>query len=79
MIFVRIESTVRNLRFSEKKAACVWRLIFVNVTLGYIGSAQNAVLVNIVLTSGCHRVLIFVRYDAYTVALRGLYDVVMPS
>ena len=78
MIFVRIESTVLNLRFSEKKAACVWMLIFlyVNVTLGYI---ENAVLVNIVFPSGCHRVPIFVRYDAYTMALRGLYDVVLPS
>ena len=32
-----------------------------------------------VFPSGCHRVLIFVRYDAYTMALRGLYDVVLPS
>ena len=40
---------------------------------------KNAVLVNIVFPSGCHRVLIFVRYDAYTMALRGLYDVVLPS
>ena len=39
---------------------------------GYIGNAENAVLVNIVFPSGCHRVLIFVRYDAYTMALRGL-------
>ena len=44
-----------------------------------IGNAENAVLVNIVFPSGCHRVLIFVRYDAYTMALRGLYDVVLPS
>ena len=43
---------------------------------------KNADLVNIVFPSGCHRVLIFVRYDAYTMAfnrLRGLYDVVLPS
>ena len=33
----------------------------------------------IVFPSGCHRVQIFVRYDAYTMALRGLYDVVLPS
>ena len=33
--------------------------------------------VNIVFPSGCHRVLFFVRYDAYTMALRGLYDVVL--
>ena len=33
----------------------------------------------IVFPSGCHRVLIFVRHDAYTMALRGLYDVVLPS
>ena len=80
MLFVRIESTVLNLRFSQKKAACVWMLIlYVNVTLGYIGNAENAVLVNIVFPSECHRVLIFVRYDAYTMALRGLYDVVLPS
>ena len=81
MIFVRIESTVLNLRFSEKKAACVWMLIFVcQRYLGiYIGNAENAVLVNIVFPSGCHRVLFFVRYDAYTMALRGLYDVVLPS
>ena len=38
-----------------------------------------AVLVNIVFPSRCHRVLIFVRYDAYTMALRGLCDVVLPS
>ena len=44
-----------------------------------IGNAENAVLVNIVFPSGCHRVLNFVRYDAYTMALRGLYDVVLPS
>ena len=42
-------------------------------------TAENAVLVNIVFPSECHRVLIFVRYDAYTMALRGLYDVVLPS
>ena len=77
MIFVRIESTVLNLRFSEKKAACVWMLIF--VCQRYLGNAENAVLVNIVFPSGCHRVLIFIRYDAYTMALRGLYDVVLPS
>ena len=77
MIFVRIESTVLNLRFSEKKAACMWMLIF--VCQRYLGNAENAVLVNIVFPSGCHRVLIFVRYDAYTMALRGLYDVVLPS
>ena len=77
MIFVRTESTVLNLRCSEKKAACVW--MHVNVTLGYIGKAENAVLINIVFPSGCHRVLIFVRYDAYTMALRGLYDVVLAS
>ena len=47
--------------------------------MGYIGNAENAVLVNIVFPSGCHRVLIFVRYDAYTMALRGFYDVVLPS
>ena len=81
VFFFRIESTVLNLRFSEKKAACVWMLIFVyvNVSLGYIGNAENAVLAIIVLPSGCHRVLIFVRYDAYAMALRGLYDVVLPS
>ena len=77
MIFVRIESTVLNLRFSEKKAACVWMLIF--VCQRYLGNAENAVFVNIVFPSGCHRVLIFVRYNAYTMALRGLYDVVLPS
>ena len=77
MIFVKIESTVMNFRFStEKKAACVWMLIFV---CQYIGNAENAVWVNIVFPSGCHRVLIFVRYDAYTMALRGLYDVVLLS
>ena len=54
MIFVRIEATVLNLRFSEKKSrVCV----DVNVTLGYIGNAENAVLVIIVFPSGCHRVL----------------------
>ena len=80
MIFVRVESTVLNLIFSEKKAACVWKLIFVCPRyLGIIGNAENAVLVNIVFPSGWHRVLIFVRYDAYTTALRGLYDVVLPS
>ena len=42
-------------------------------------NAENAVLVNIVFPSGCHRVLTFVRYDACTMALRGLYDVVLPS
>ena len=31
------------------------------------------------LISCFHRVLIFVRYDAYTMALRGQYDVVLPS
>ena len=36
-------------------------------------------LINIVFPSGCHRVLIFVRYDAYTMELRGLCDVVLPS
>ena len=77
MIFVRIESTVLNLRFSEKKAACVWMLIF--VCQRYLGNAENAVLVSIVFPSGCHRVLIFVRYNAYTMTLRGLYDVVLPS
>ena len=51
----------------------------VNVTLGYIENAENAVLVNIVFPSGCNRVLTFVSYDAYTMALRGLYDVVLPS
>ena len=40
---------------------------------------KMAVWVNIVFPSGCHRVLIFVRYDAYTMALRGLYDVVLTS
>ena len=30
-----------------------------DVTLGYIGKAENAVLVNIVFPLGCHRVLIF--------------------
>ena len=61
MIFVRIESTVLNLRFYEKKAACVWMLfLYVNVILGYIGNAENAVLDNIVFPSGCHRVLIFI-------------------
>ena len=77
MNFVRIESTVLNLRFSEKKAACKWMLIF--VCQRYLGNAENTVCVNIVFPSGCHRVLIFVRYDAYTMALRGLYDVVLPS
>ena len=77
MIFVRIESTVLSIRFCEKKAACVWMLIF--VCQRYLGNAENLVLVNIVFPSGCHRVLIFVRYDAYTIALRGLYDVVLPS
>ena len=38
--------------------------LYVHITLGYIGNAENAVLVNIVFPSGCHRVLIFVRYDA---------------
>ena len=80
MIFVSIESTVLNLRFSEKKAACVWMLIFVcQRYLGIYWKGRNAVLVNIMFPSGCHRVLIFVRYDAYTMALRGLYDVVLPS
>ena len=71
MIFVRIESTVLNLRFSEKKAAFVWMLIFVcqRYLIGYIGNTENAVLVNIVFPSGCHLVLIFVRNDAYTMAL----------
>ena len=75
-------STVLNLRFSEKKAACVWMLIFVFCmsTLPWdILETENTVLVNIVFPSGCHRVLVFVRYDAYTMALRGLYDVVLPS
>ena len=58
---------------------CGCWVFYVNVTLGYIGKAENAVWVNIVFPSGCHRVLIFVRYDAYTMALRGLYDVVLPS
>ena len=58
---------------------CGCWFLYVNVTLGYIGNAENGVLVNIVFPSGCHRVLIFVRYDAYTMALRGLYDVVLPS
>ena len=40
---------------------------------------ENEVLVNIVFPSGCHRDLFFVRYDAYTMALRWLYDVVLPS
>ena len=58
----------------------MWKLIFVcQRYLGYIGNAENAVLDNIVFPSGCHRVLIFVRYDAYTMALRGLYDDVLPS
>ena len=72
MIFVRIESTVLNLRFSEKKAACVWML---NVTLGYIGNAENAVMVNIVFPSGCHRVLFLLdtmlirwRCEGYTMS-----------
>ena len=42
-------------------------------------NAEKAVLVNIVFPSGCHRVLIFVRYDAYTMVLLWLYDVVLPS
>ena len=58
---------------------CGCCFLYVNVTLGYIGNAENAVLVNIVFLSGCHHVLIFVTYDAYTTALRGLYDVVLPS
>ena len=80
MIFVRIESTVLNLRFSEKKAVCVWMLIFVcQRYLAIYWKRRKSVLVNIVFPSGCHRVLIFVRYDACTMALRGLYDVVLPS
>ena len=80
MIFVKIESKVLNLRFSEKKA--VWKLIlYVHVTLGYmyIGNAEKADLVNIVFPSGCHRVLNFFGYDVYTMALRGPYDVVLTS
>ena len=46
---------------------CGCCFLYVNVKLGYIGNAENAVLVNIVFPSGCHRVLIFVR-------LRCLYD-----
>ena len=67
----RINSTELKI-IREKGRVCVY-FLYVHVTLGYIGNAANALLVNIVFPSGCHRVLIFVR------ALRGLYDVVLPS
>ena len=126
MIFVRIESTVLNLRFSEKKAARVWMLIFVcprylgiyskhrkcsfskyRVSIGmpscsifvfekkaarvwmlifvcprYLGiysKHRKCSFSKYRVSIGMPSCSIFVSYDAYTMALRGLYDVVLHS
>ena len=72
MIFVRIEST---LRFSEKKAACVDADFCMSTLPWDILETQK---MQFWLIACFHRV-IFVRNDAYTLALRGLYDVSIAS
>ena len=80
IIFVRTESTVLNVRFSGKKIKYCVNADFCMSTVGYIGNAEKK------NSSGLYRVPIelpsrskFFRYDAYSMALRGLYDVMLPS
>ena len=51
----------------------------VHVTVGNIVNAEKTVWVNIVYPSNAMIVFQVFRYDAYSMALRGLYDVVLPS
>ena len=61
--------------FSEKNA--VWILIL--VCPRYRGNAERTVLVNIVYPIEMPSCSKFFRYDADSMALRGLYEVVLPS